>query len=473
MRISTSRAWVAATYLVLGAVNGQGSGQDAASPINPGGVKPGAEDGEFFEPSEFNGSLGDNAAIFLVQSPLPIVFNWKTPSYEEVDTIQLWQIIQGKIKLGVDEPILIASRKVVPLGDGNQLAGTTPSTTLDTMVKGPGPSEPFTPGRSMARRQPQADCDGFLYGQHYGGGGNVTLDLFELKKECKRLRGNNPLYFRAIWGTRNERSSYSRAFAVLLDTVDLKEAKNNPIYTTTSPYNPPNSGQGSGIGFNNEETPVPNQAPPDVGSIPTNGLPATTSAPRTGLELGAIIGIAVGCGLAGLLVVLGIIWFVVRRRQRKQDLPVGSFNSDNRGDELMAEKEAHTGVNVDASPNSPYSDDGHPNGAYPPGTAVTTVAAAAAAVPPRQDQSRSYTPYSDRPGAAAGSAPSIRTDSIAQNDEGARANAPSPIPGRATPRGLTTPYAHLVEEGMTEEEIRRLEEEERQLDAAIEQAGRR
>lgn len=36
-----------------------------------------------------------------------------------------------------------------------------------------------------------------------------------------------------------------------------------------------------------------------------------------------------------------------------------------------------------------------------------------------------------------------------------------------TPSGIAQQYAHLVEEGMTEDEIRRLEEEERALDAAI------
>lgn len=44
----------------------------------------------------------------------------------------------------------------------------------------------------------------------------------------------------------------------------------------------------------------------------------------------------------------------------------------------------------------------------------------------------------------------------------ARSNTPSGISGR---------YAHLVEEGMTEDEIQRLEEEERALDEAIEQAS--
>ena len=42
----------------------------------------------------------------------------------------------------------------------------------------------------------------------------------------------------------------------------------------------------------------------------------------------------------------------------------------------------------------------------------------------------------------------------------------------ATPSGISGRYAHLVEDGMTDDEIRRLEEEERALDEAIEQAGR-
>ncbi|KAL2182678.1 hypothetical protein L209DRAFT_815197 [Thermothelomyces heterothallicus CBS 203.75] len=202
-----------------------------------------------------------------------------------------------------------------------------------------------------------------------------------------------------------------------------------------------------------------------------------------GLARGAVIGIAVGCGVAGLLIVLGLAWYLLRRRQRKKVLQSvdSPYGSGTRGEELMAEKEA--AADVDVSPHSPYSDDGvsraGPGGTYPGEAAV---AADAAPTAPHhshlQDPLRSFTPYSDRPSTAAAAAgpaagtPSIRAASLAQTDD-ARVSAPSPVPGRATPRALTTPYAHLVEEGMTEEEIRRLEEEERQLDAAIEQAARR
>ncbi|KAG8164606.1 hypothetical protein KVR01_004881 [Diaporthe batatas] len=54
---------------------------------------------------------------------------------------------------------------------------------------------------------------------------------------------------------------------------------------------------------------------------------------------------------------------------------------------------------------------------------------------------------------------------------GASAHGPPGHGRSATPSGISGQYAHLVEEGMTDDEIRRLEEEERALDEAIEQAG--
>lgn len=54
---------------------------------------------------------------------------------------------------------------------------------------------------------------------------------------------------------------------------------------------------------------------------------------------------------------------------------------------------------------------------------------------------------------------------------GASSSQPSGHGRSNTPSGIAQQYAHLVEEGMTDDEIRRLEEEERALDEAIEQAG--
>lgn len=75
----------------------------------------------------------------------------------------------------------------------------------------------------------------------------------------------------------------------------------------------------------------------------------------------------------------------------------------------------------------------------------------------------------------------ISPDSAHENDGAAGAGGagagggassqPSKHSRTNTPSGIAQQYAHLVEEGMTNDEIRRLEEEERALDEAIEQAG--
>lgn len=309
------------------------------------------------------------------------------------------------------------------------------------------------------------------------------------------------LFFEATWA---DGQSYSRAFTMFntFEGVPYSQAHESQDYFNLAPARPesgtPVPGANDEIPDTAGETPSQGtQGSANGGKLPTPGddtaEDGSAEGSPGGLSQGAIIGIAVGCGVVGLLIIAALVWYLLRRRQQKKALlPVDSaYSSANRADELMAEKEAN--ADVDVSPHSPYSDDGAsggggggagPSGAYQGGGEAVAAGAAggAASFSSRQhlqDPPRSFTPYSDRPSAGAGAGgavgagtPSVRAASLAQTDE-ARASVPSPIPGRATPRGLTTPYAHLVEEGMTEEEIRRLEEEERQLDAAIEQAGRR
>ncbi|KAJ4295735.1 hypothetical protein N0V88_004437 [Collariella sp. IMI 366227] len=197
---------------------------------------------------------------------------------------------------------------------------------------------------------------------------------------------------------------------------------------------------------------------------------------KGGLSSGAVIGIAVACGVIGLAIIFGLVWWFVRRRkQQKELLPMNSaFSSARRTEDLIVQKEAN--AETDAGPHSPYSDEGAA-GTTHGSEALAAGAASSTHQPHAQDQSRSFTPYSDRPSGTgpAVNTPSVRAASLAHTTEEANRTGgmPSPTPGRATPRALSTPYAHLVEEGMTEDEIRRLEDEERQLDAAIEQAGRR
>jgi len=269
-------------------------------------------------------------------------------------------------------------------------------------------------------------------------------------------------------------------------------------------------------------------------SQPTSFTEAAVRSP-SGLSNGAIAGIAVACGVVLLALIAALVWLILRRRQQnKASGGAGAYGLDrSRTDELIAEKEA--GASADHSPHSPYSDDGvagngggHDMHTYPsngpvggdgvmmgaPGVGAAGAATMMPAHPPSQDpllhqqqhdQAHSYTAYSDHMShdggapsigggnaVAMGSPRSTHAASIAHSEapttatgvlppvinDGRRGSGSiisgtaSPVPGgRATPHVVSAQYAHLVEEGMTEEEIRRLEDEERALDAAIEQAG--
>lgn len=345
------------------------------------------------------------------------------------------------------------------------------------------------------------------------------------------------LYFKASWD--NEGASYSRAFVVRPPGF-VPNANDrffsNPNFVNGVPYHAErgtpvapgkdgtgNPTSGSGIGGENSGDGGVSGGLGAPGT--TNPAPSNSSSPSSngGLATGAIIGIAVACGVVGLLLIIGAAWYLLRRRRQNKAtrIPGGDstydsiHNRGHAGEELIAEKEG-AAADVDVAPHSPYSDEGTTlNGTPGPSGSGGAAAANGAAIEPTaagavptsttaaagaagagaaatgahhlENPPRSFTPYSDRrPSATGTGTPSVRTASLAQtahaagNEDGVappRSLSAIPggasAPGRATPRGLTTPYAHLVEDGMTEDEIRRLEEEERQLDAAIEQAGRR
>jgi hypothetical protein len=216
---------------------------------------------------------------------------------------------------------------------------------------------------------------------------------------------------------------------------------------------------------------------PTSSSLPTDGASSSSSS-GGGLPTGAIAGIAVGAAVIILAFLGFLVWFFLRRRRqaRDDDTFEAYANGRTRTDELMAEKEANAGVDV--SPHSPYSDDGgqrDSSSLHNAGTGAGIATAAVAAHHHKKDLSqstqdvpRSFTPYSDGHEAIARSPSTHAASIVAASSRGV---PESPVPGRATPHGVTTPYAHLVEEGMTEDEIRRLEDEERALDAAIEQSA--
>ncbi|KAI5862612.1 hypothetical protein GGS23DRAFT_610313 [Durotheca rogersii] len=304
----------------------------------------------------------------------------------------------------------------------------------------------------------------------------VTNGALMLDTTSSRYTGyrflNEPLYYEIQWGNLTVNgSSYSQLFVVA--TIDLhQQAISNLERLGTDPALPENVVSSSGDG-NSTATGAAATAIPSASAATTN----VASDSRAGLSIGAIVGIAVGCGVAGLLLIGFLVWFFAFRRRPRAPGRGGDDGGDDDDDDtgtrsIVREKEAAvatattTAVTTmtDSSPRSAYADDGgrlHDprrsvggGGGGGPGIAVTT--------DDDDDggdgydgergarQPSTYAPYSDRAASAASGGPS----------------APTPTPAFASR------YGHLIEEGMTEDEIRRLEEEERQLDAAIEDAGR-
>ncbi|CAN8098909.1 unnamed protein product [Discula destructiva] len=246
------------------------------------------------------------------------------------------------------------------------------------------------------------------------------------------------------------------------------------------------------------------------------------------LSTGALIGVIVG-GVAALVLILTLAILCVRRR-RRNSRKHGDHARDTQ--DLMAEKEARA---AGTAPDTPHSEEssqrlnrglglsgldddgvmGAPRGggggeASRRGSAVysslrnvTTVGTGAGGTSalgvsptnthPTSSSSSSvsssssislHDPYADRVHNPAGNPVSPVHDAEAEHspltppgvlDDEARTATPALGPPRLarsdTPGGMSfSDYLH--EDGMTEEEIRRLEEEERALDEAIERAGR-
>lgn len=186
------------------------------------------------------------------------------------------------------------------------------------------------------------------------------------------------------------------------------------------------------------------------------------------LSTGAIAGIAVG-GAVFLIAVGVLIWFLLRRRRSKPKNRAEYSQSPDLANDYVSGKDGN-----DADINSPYSEDGgHPTQQTPlePSAAARAATATPASYAPYQDQENNH-----------------NNNNLARTATNASMSAHSNSPIESIPRsdthmsnrasqqhrqGVSPRVAHLVEEGMTPEEIQRLEDEERQLDLEIERAGRR
>lgn len=174
-----------------------------------------------------------------------------------------------------------------------------------------------------------------------------------------------------------------------------------------------------------------------------NGIGGSSSGDSSGgggrgLSTGAIAGIAVACSVVGILLIGGLAWFLLRRRRRRH-FEQGYNAAGQTTNSFVATKEVQASV-AESPIISPFSDDGTRTGSTNAMLPLqTTIAGTSAA-----RGMSAHDDEADRPGSSA-------------SDNNNRSRN----------------IAHLVEEGMTEADILRLEEEERHLDAEIERAARR
>ncbi|KAH8676207.1 hypothetical protein BX600DRAFT_508382 [Xylariales sp. PMI_506] len=316
-----------------------------------------------------------------------------------------------------------------------------------------------------------------------GGGGSLTLD-YSLNEQLWKPVFDQLLYLKLEWSTADgseSGASYSPLFA-LATTEDEAALLEGDLATLTlqgldasSPWKKEDIGQ---AGAAPTQTATPSTSASTASTlIPGNSAAGSTAIHQnSGLSTGAIAGIAVGCGVAGIAIIAATIFFLCRRRSRRNGQGKHSMlmqhNVDYASDgaaAMMADKELPH-VSTD-SPHSAYAQDR--SQLQDPAAIGAAYGVAASHHHHYQQQQQqqyqvehedprsSYVPYSDRV-ATPGSGPAAGS----QTDLSALGGNRSPTPP------IATQYAHLVEEGMTEDEIRRLEEEERQLDAAIEDAGR-
>lgn len=207
----------------------------------------------------------------------------------------------------------------------------------------------------------------------------------------------------------------------LEDELESHQTKQGPLetttslgtYSTSSPSSPSSSSEASG----------------------SSNDSSSNSGGGGGLSTGATAGIAVGA-VIGALLIGALAWFFLRRRRRNQ--PAGDDYVTQQT--YAVDKETHN--RATDSPNSPYSDENHMQ-PVPLGNL---------------DRDRDAAPTPPPAG--------VPRSSFGSHDRGDNS-------GAQTPQGMSRNVAHLVEDGMTADEIRRLEEEERQLDDEIERAARR
>ncbi|KAK2010128.1 hypothetical protein LZ32DRAFT_386458 [Colletotrichum eremochloae] len=293
------------------------------------------------------------------------------------------------------------------------------------------------------------------------GSNSLSLPVGEL--DLKYADAN--MYIKLVWTSGDQSgTTTSGVFAVFNGTVPSEE-----YYAIVKRIKNLTTGDDAQLNGSEEHDDL--ALPPDTGSAETSALPSPTaignvSVPAIGpngvgsssggtggssLPPGAIAGIVIG-SIFGLFSLAFLVWFLLRRRRRAHHVSNGTYGCNHRPHEYLADKEAHT--RVTESPHSPYSDDGQQT---------------------RQQQEQDHYLQHGGPGTAVGAPErSPLTPYVEEEHMPIAARSTEDISRRGVPSSTpnaATNVSHLIEDGMTEEEIRQLEDEERALDDAIEQAG--
>lgn len=182
---------------------------------------------------------------------------------------------------------------------------------------------------------------------------------------------------------------------------------------------------------------------PQPTDIPGNGNGTPSSVAQSsdsGLSTGAIAGVAVGAGVVVLALVGGLIWFLVLRRK-------------------PSEKKRGRGDDYDEKKSVAFLKDGEVEQAH----------AAESDISPSSDNDSRRRISANGIGMALTSNTDV-PPSVTTSPKPPQIPSPDSRPGSSL--AVPAAVAHLVEDGMTEADIRRLEEEERQLDAEIERTNR-
>ncbi|KAI0593727.1 hypothetical protein F4775DRAFT_488916 [Biscogniauxia sp. FL1348] len=313
---------------------------------------------------------------------------------------------------------------------------------------------------------------------------SVTLPFQSQFRDFERYL-DVPLYLEFLWYNSTSRGYSSTPFFAFY-SGDATAATQNlvAIGAGNSPAVPENITASSGTSAGSPS------------ATATSEAEQSSSRGSRGLSTGAIAGIAVGCAIAGLLIIGAIVWLLCLRRRSGRDERNGvhdmGYASDSVTQHAMIGDKEIPGIS-ESTPHSTYGGEegvtvvgtagggggGGASGAAAGGTFGRTSMSrnmAAAAAAPYSDRAPSPTLTPPPPTAAAAGFPSghshSQSDASATHPNTNTTTRDINSNNRASTPPVMSRYAHLVEEGMTEAEIRRLEEEERQLDEAIEDAGR-